>query len=320
MERRPNQPRLGLVVVRVGDGLVEAAGRDEDGGVDRRGVVKRGAGHLTEDPGRTDLRLHACRQAHLLERPPLVQGLLVQVVVGLHDVPVREELAVVPQGARAAAQPPDKRRALLVDASAVDGDNSALVRPGPRHGEEAGRHEVQVIELLHGRLEVCRGFHDLSRGEGEALDAVREANLDVRRQRVVARVLREAPATEAHGREYAGPAGPVEGYKEGLAATHEENLERGIGQEDDTATVRAIMASEVQVPAVDHGAIRHGRKDVRATRGVGRDRSAELVTHTGEQEILHKLRWEAQVADYALHLPQVLVVDLHRPQDGRNRT
>mmetsp|Transcript_36668 Transcript_36668/g.87779 ORF Transcript_36668/g.87779 Transcript_36668/m.87779 type:complete len:248 (+) Transcript_36668:278-1021(+) len=247
-------------MAKVGRSLLVASGRDVHGGEHSAGVEQRGSGHLLEHPFSIDHVLRAHCQSRLFRRTARVKGLLIEVVVGLDDVPVSVDLAMPFHRGLAAAQPSHPRCVRHVTAAAVHCDHCAFIRSGASHDEVAWRHEVQLSQPLDGSLKVWRGLHDLARIQHEALATSEEPIQDGGVHVVEPRVLLEAPATEAHCSVDANSSWPVHRCEQGPAVAHEDNLDGDIRIQEGAAVYLHAEATVVQIAAMDHGSIRHGRK------------------------------------------------------------
>mmetsp|Transcript_54376 Transcript_54376/g.170908 ORF Transcript_54376/g.170908 Transcript_54376/m.170908 type:complete len:258 (+) Transcript_54376:115-888(+) len=249
-----------VTVLWVGDRFVVACRRNVDGCKDCGGLVERFGEHVVKHPIRSHHVLRAPGQNKLLPRSAPVVGGFVLVVIGLDDFPICKGLAVLQLNTpRAVAQPRHEWRAGLVRAAHVHGDHSALVRLAPRYDEVGRRHQVQVVQLLHGRLEVRGGLHDLAHSEPKTptvtvVHAVPKGVVS----RVVTRVVLDAPPTEAHGGVNADASRPDDGGVQGFAATHEDPLGCHVGNVEHRAIHHGLETHIVQVAAVDHGSIGHG--------------------------------------------------------------
>mmetsp|Transcript_75436 Transcript_75436/g.174896 ORF Transcript_75436/g.174896 Transcript_75436/m.174896 type:complete len:240 (+) Transcript_75436:155-874(+) len=224
-----------LVAVKVYDGLVVAAAGNEDAGEDGVVIEKRRPHELRVDPVRAHHVLCALQQARLRCRASIIERRLVQVVVGLDDVPAARVVLGVPEHRRAAAQARHQRRGRDVLTASVHRDHCSLVGLGAGHDEVRGRHEVQVVKLRDSRLKVRDRLHDLPHGELVALAAAEDAGKVGRVLAVEADVVLKAPSAIAHGCVEADRQRPLYGCYEGLPRAKESDLDGDLGEMKDSA-------------------------------------------------------------------------------------
>mmetsp|Transcript_11944 Transcript_11944/g.27286 ORF Transcript_11944/g.27286 Transcript_11944/m.27286 type:complete len:416 (-) Transcript_11944:17-1264(-) len=292
-----------------GEGPVEAGCRVGHPGEEGVRVLDRKRLHLVQHETLADIALRVCGEPPSLNVTPAIERLLVDVVVGLHQLP----------DALLGAEEPRRWGVGLLNATSVLRDHSALVGIGASEDEVVRRVDVHGLNSLQEGAVIGDVLEKLTDQPREVLasclrcqeverDVVgRDARVGVDAPAGVRPVLEAQASVDAQA-----AAGHAQEGSDRLPRSREDAVEPVVRSVDLGREVLPLLVRGhnvvVHVPPVDDRAVAHGHQEPRAAEG----RRLHGMPHVRDDQALQSHLRVIDVPHDALVLSHVHIADGRR--------